>query len=563
MAASQEQLKTVYAEIQRHLKTSPDYKHMPPERAFIHWYIHARYGKHADATIHDGANDGGIDATICLPNGGHVVLQAKYGAAADIRKVPSKDIEAFQRLTMLFTHKEAEGQFRGWLGRVRPDHQRAYRALRKSALNDRESVRFVFLTSKHLILSEYDGVDIEDIGTLYALWALYREGFTPPAESISVTLEHTWHWRSKQIGVTTIVGMADIQDFLKLMEQDKNERLFAQNVRTDLRTVINREIRRTYEQEPDKFWLGNNGLYIVCKRATSHSDRYHLEYPSIINGSQTLHSVFRSNKRHPCKILVRILEMDVLERPKMLMEVIRRTNTQNPMKLTNLSAHDPQQLHVALFLDRYGIFYERREGEWRNEKRQLHDRYQVVTMKQVAQWLACTGRTPEFGKARSRVKELFEEKRYQELFDDFDQNFGSSHFKMLLRMVWAGLFVKAAIRALQRKIRPFAKMSQLVLTRFVFDAITAEPSLHVMLENLLMNRRGLRWLRVQPAITKSLAEVVKDLMAIQSRAQQKDEALNFSNFFKLDLPSASAYRRACTVPRARRLAKLLRTEFES
>lgn len=254
------------------------------------------------------------------------------------------------------------------------------------------------------------------------------------------------------------------------MDDDKNERLFAQNVRTDLGSRINKDIRKTYEDQPDDFWLGNNGLYIVCKKANLSGNAYELIYPSIINGSQTLHSVKSSNMRHSCKILVRILEMDVHGNPQLLSDVIRRTNTQNPMKLINLSAHDPLQLNLARYLDRYKLFYERREKEWQNEKKTVLNEYESVNIKDVTQWLSTL--TPEigFGRARSRVSELFQSKYYKQIFTAFDNNFSSPKYLSLIDIIWAGLFIQALYYVLPKKKRPFAKMSQLLLAKLFYDS---------------------------------------------------------------------------------------------
>src|SRR3990172_3486254 len=343
---SLEKYRQAAKELRNHLN-SQKFRLKKPERAFIDWFVLARFGKPSDLNILDGPKDGGIDALV-TSDGTSFVLQSKYEVVPRVSLISRKEISDFEGIAQRFKGSNSDGGFSKWLKKVRPAIQPLYKKLRTLAKQNSHKVRFVLITTKRFQLEASDLVQVEDVQNISSLWHLYREGFTPPAEFIELALEAAPP--KEEEGFTTYVGLADVRDFLRLMEDDKNERLFAQNVRTDLRSQINKDIRRTYEEEPDKFWLGNNGIYIVCKNVTSTGNTYKLTYPSIINGSQTLHSIYSSSKRQSCKILVRILKMDVLGNARLLSAIIRWTNTQNPMKLINLSAHDPYQLNIARYL---------------------------------------------------------------------------------------------------------------------------------------------------------------------------------------------------------------------
>jgi len=394
-----------------------------------------------------------------------------------------------------------------------------------------------------------------------SLWYLYSEGFTPPTEFIELRLESAWHTSSEDGDFKTYVGLAEIRDFLRLMDDDRNERLFAQNVRTDLRSAINREIRETYEDDSERFWLGNNGIYIVCKKVVPSGNTYRLVYPSIINGSQTLHSIYSSPKRHSCALLVRVLEMDVLGNPGLLSSVIRRTNTQNPMKLINLSAHDQFQLNIARYLDRYKIFYERREKEWINEKKSVLLDYTPVGTKDMAQWLSTLHMNIGFGRARSRVSELFQNKLYEQIFGDFDKDLKSGRYSELARMTWAGLFFKNLVYWLPRKKRGFAKMSHLLLVRFLSEAIRSGPGLNDIVEDMLsLHRFGGRSIPKQ--LVEPINKTVINFVQLQSKAQEKDPNIDFSNFFKRDDLSRDAFRKCCTPQATKRMSALMTKHLE-
>jgi hypothetical protein len=367
-------------------------------------------------------------------------------------------------------------------------------------------------------------------------------------------LENTWYAKS-QNGFATYVGLANVQDFLWLMKDDKNERLFAQNVRTDLHSPINREIKKTYEKDPEEFWLGNNGIYIVCRAVNASGTRFELTFPSIINGSQTLHSIAASDKRHSCKILVRILEMDVIGNPKLLGEVIRRTNTANPMKLINLAAHDPFQLNVALYLDKYEIFYERREKEWINEKKNILPGYIPINIKELGQWLSVLHPSIGLGRARSRVSELFQENLYRQIFEAFDSGLRAPQYKDLLYTVWAGLLIKNFIRTIPSKRKAFFKIPHLLLVRAITDSIKGNKILQEgVADALRLHKVGRR--RIPANVAQQFKLAVSKFISIQKRAQQKD-GLDYSNFFKLDKTSAGAYSATFSPAKIKALAKIL------
>src|SRR2546426_12413052 len=241
-------LRQAALELRKFLKTGR-YRTLPPDRAFIEWYIHARFGQPQASQVLDGKKDGGLDA-IVKTNDANFVLQSKYETSAKVSQVTRSEIAAFEALTRKFTDPELYAEFSKWRDTVRPELHAAYNGVQRAARAGRH-VRFLFVTSKR---SEYDGdglFEVEDIQNIAALWYLYSEGFTPPTEHIDLTLDSSWHTSDARGGYRTYVGLADVRDFLSLMSRDVTERLFAQNVRTNLRSKVNENVRRTYEQEPE------------------------------------------------------------------------------------------------------------------------------------------------------------------------------------------------------------------------------------------------------------------------------------------------------------------------
>ena len=231
--------------------------------------VEARFGNPSSKRILDAKKDGGLDA-IVENDGTTYVLQSKYEVKPRISLVTRNEIAAFEDIVRDFREDSNEVEFLAWLGTVRPQLRPTYEGLRETTLANPRDVRFIFITTKRSDFDEGDAYEIEDVQNIAALWYLYSDGFTPPTEYIDITLESSWHTDSGDGQFKTYVGLSDVVEFLHLMSRDKNDRLFAQNVRTNLRSKVNDRIRKTYLSEPDTFWLGNNGIYIVCSKVTAH-----------------------------------------------------------------------------------------------------------------------------------------------------------------------------------------------------------------------------------------------------------------------------------------------------
>lgn len=541
-------------ELQRELK-SGEYKKLQVERAFIKWWCNARFGEGNVFRLSDGSGDGGLDAIVDA-GGITYVVQSKYEKVPKVSLVTRSDVSAFDKVISLLIDPLKETEFDDWLRTVRADLRTHYLAIRMGYLKNPAAFRFIFITSKRVGYTPDEPGEIEDIQKITALWELYSEGYTPPTDKIHLNLDDAWH--TKVSGMRTYVGVGDVKDFRREMSQDRNERLFAQNVRTTLSSKVNDKIRETYEQEPGVFWLGNNGIYVVCKKVISSGNAHELTYPSIINGSQTLHAINQSKKTHSCKILVRILEMDARSDAPLLDTVIRRTNSQNPMQLTNLFAHDSVQLNVARFLDRFKLFYERREKEWQNEKKIILPDYKVVNIKEVSQWLGVTSAGLGIGSTRSSVADLFEnDDNYKKIFGAFDQKLSSDRYVDLTCAVWAGLLVKSLIAKLASKDDKYnARIARLLLVKMFFNGVRGNRELEGPIRDVLSDHYFVRKY-VPVAMLTFTKSRLKQLVSIQTRYQAKEPRVDFSNFFKRNDLAERAYLDVFPSTEKKRLAKMV------
>jgi hypothetical protein len=107
-----------------------------------------------------------------------------------------------------------------------------------------------------------------------------------------------------------------------------------------------------------------------------------LENPRVVNGSQTLHSIRDVPNPSPnARVMIRVIEIEpprgdaieekIQRRKEVINKIARRSNQQNPIKAWDLGANDDFQLELFRFFRSKGYFYERRDREWRQRRREL------------------------------------------------------------------------------------------------------------------------------------------------------------------------------------------------
>lgn len=91
------------------------------------------------------------------------------------------------------------------------------------------------------------------------------------------------------------------QELVKLMITSDGllrRNMFDDNVRDSQGySAVNQEISATLKEHPDRFVLFNNGITIVCKKATTENGKYVLENPQIVNGCQTCNMIYQAYRR--------------------------------------------------------------------------------------------------------------------------------------------------------------------------------------------------------------------------------------------------------------------------
>jgi hypothetical protein len=268
---------------------------------------------------------------------------------------------------------------------------------------------------------------------------------------------------------------------------EHRERLFDKNLRDALSgSDVNASLHRTLVNEPDNFWYFNNGITVLCKnieRSGRGALRYSgaasllLEGASVVNGAQTVSTIFRAVRENPetagsALIWIRAVQ---LEEDGFAERVTETNNTQNAVDLRDFAALDPTQKRLRDDFRSMNLTYIVKRGE-----REI-DPEKGCDIEEAAHALAAAARTTDVlvDVHRDPNKLWLREQggRYQQLF----------HPKIREIRVWrtvrlhreAQRRISERESGLEKRAKGFAKhMSQLVthvVLRHLVDETIERP----------------------------------------------------------------------------------------
>ena len=151
-------------------------------------------------------------------------------------------------------------------------------------------------------------------------------------------------------------------------ETHKNA-LFSANLRDFLgaRKVsgnVNNRIRSTAEQEPGMFFVLNNGITLVTKKADVGDSILRIHGVSVVNGAQTtgaIHAVGADRAKN-VSVLARII---VVDDPAMIPVIVAGNNTQNSIVAWDRRSNDPVQVRLEEEFKSKGVEYVHRRDSRR------------------------------------------------------------------------------------------------------------------------------------------------------------------------------------------------------
>ena len=199
------------------------------------------------------------------------------------------------------------------------------------------------------------------------------ELWTSASAAPNYTLQLTY--RENATSGSSHVALVSLRDYVAfLSDEDGNliRHIFDWNVRDYQGNIeVNKEIKASLEdtEAPDLWWL-NNGVTVICSKASIQGKTYTLDDVQIVNGLQTsyttyqaLSAVGKDDSVFDRTLLVRILQTgDPATRDR----VIRATNRQTSVPEASLRATDDTQRRIEAFFASNDLYYDRRKNYYRN-----------------------------------------------------------------------------------------------------------------------------------------------------------------------------------------------------
>ncbi len=369
----------------------------PAFRAFPRWFAEMYFTRPEGMVATDGAGGGKIDLffhTVAGNSVKHHIINSKFTEAYN-QTAPVGFYDEVLAFYQLFADSTGRGQFleQKVRGDLRPHYKKLFDAF------DKGHAKLLFLTNCRQNPGQLARVEHLEVQTFHLENLIQHvlddlDGAMPRTESLTLQdIGATLSPPAAETGVSTSIVFARLVDFVEYMEDDPYGLLFARNVRVSLgKTSVNVQIRETFAEHPEQFAYSSNGLTVLCEKATHDPGTRELVLvnPRVVNGSQTLHAVQAAcaggvarlpTKAKQARAMVRIVCIppakgsegvgQAAETKEIINRICIRSNQQNPIKPWNLRANDEWQMEIARRFRRAGLFYERRDKEWRSRASEL------------------------------------------------------------------------------------------------------------------------------------------------------------------------------------------------
>lgn len=222
----------------------------------------------------------------------------------------------------------------------------------------------------------------------------------------------------------SVVCLVNLNNFASFLTEDDGNlktSILEPNVRDyqGAGSPVNKEIRATLNDSATKveFWWLNNGITILAERCSITGNKITITRPEIVNGLQTSHEVFEAfrgnrERKDSRNILLRII---VAPDEKNRNSIIKATNSQTPVSPVSLRATDRLHFDIEDRLKLYGLFYDRRKGEYKRLKKPIS---KIISIGSLAQSvIAILLQRPSDARARPQTI-LNREELYGQIFNE-------------------------------------------------------------------------------------------------------------------------------------------------
>ncbi len=319
-----------------------------------------------------------------------------YAGVDTVTPIPDADTKAAAEQCIRFLSRAADGSL---LQNMEETHEAYGLVLNiKESYESLEQIRIYVLTdrlakAKNFKAREVKGktikLEVMDIERLYRHWSSGK-----PRDELVVNFEEVaggalpcvyvpGQMAEYDYALTAIPGEA-----LRFIYEKYGARLLEANVRSFLSVTgkVNRGIRDTLRDDPERFMAYNNGIVLVAdeirlgKTDDGAPGILWLKGMQVVNGGQTTASIYFTKRRNPevdlrrvrvpAKIIV-LKSKDGPDEEALISDISKYANSQNAVKISDLSANKPFHVEIErLALSTYcpdGVgrwFYERAAGSY-------------------------------------------------------------------------------------------------------------------------------------------------------------------------------------------------------
>jgi hypothetical protein len=241
--------------------------------------------------------------------------------------------------------------------------------------------------------------------------------------------------REMYIGEVSGAVLADIL-------QAHRASLFTMNIRDyvgDSKT--NKEIITTAIDKPDKFEYFNNGVTAVAGRIEANSSTAELicEKMSIINGAQTVRSLFKAVNRpggklykpvSSVRVVFRLMSFAYPSEVEFVSEVTRFNNTQNAVKLSDFRSNDEVQKDLARRFSKLNLGG--RAFEYKNKRSTKQRNTIPITLEEFAKTVFAFQFGPDdFFGGTSKLFDSSASGLYKRIFPDWESPLSEAGFNLM------------------------------------------------------------------------------------------------------------------------------------
>ena len=298
--------------------------------------------ENAENAIIDGPDDCGIDAVLRYEKE-ITLIQSKFGESHDIGMIDKfvKDVERF---------KNAEQS-----SIKRDDLSYLWNEINQKGMK----LNLVYVTEQY---ADYES-DVVQVIDMAQTNHILLERKMKPEKGHKATIRYIDGYQRKNIFHCTVNGI----EIANLVE--KNRYILDNNIRHHLghRMKVNKGIRETLEEYPEKFAEYNNGSTMTAVDVKVDEDKklIHLDSPIIVNGAQSSHGILDVSKKRKsldAETQLKIIKTDDEEHQK---NITRFSNSQNAVKGKDLVALEDFWKSISFQMEtRTKYFFEYQSGSW-------------------------------------------------------------------------------------------------------------------------------------------------------------------------------------------------------